>query len=88
MQIKIENNYIGELETNTLLFSYTDAVNFLFEQLKEDDKWGWMQYDYPKSEFTLWVQNGVDEYGDNIYVKLETFKVSKLRKLAKLNITF
>ena len=47
-----------------------------------------MQYDYPKSEFTLWVQNGVYESGDNIYIKLETFKVSKLRKLAKLIITF
>jgi hypothetical protein len=36
----------------------------------------------------LWVQTGVDEYGHNIYVKLETLKVSKLRKLAKLNVTF
>lgn len=88
MEIKIENTYIGWLETETILFSYTEAMNFLFEQLKDDEKWGWMQNEYPKSEFTLWVQTGVDEYGDNVYVKLETLKVSKLRKLAKLNVRF
>lgn len=88
MQIKIENSYIGWLETNELLFSYTQAMNFLFEQIKDEEKWGWMQSEYPKSEFSLWVQTGVDEYGHNIYVKLETLKVSKLRKLAKLNVTF
>ena len=88
MEIKIENDYIGWLEANTILFSYTDAMKFLFEQLKSADKWGWIQNEYPKSEFTLWVQTGVDKYDNNIYVKLETFKLSKLRKLAKLSVKF
>lgn len=88
MEIKIENSYIGWLEVDKFLSSYTDTMNFLFEQLKDEDKWGWMQNEYPKSEFSLWIQDGVDEYGDNIYIKLETFKVSKLRKLAKLNVRF
>jgi|13_taG_2_1085334.scaffolds.fasta_scaffold00844_10 hypothetical protein len=88
MEIKIENNYIGYLDTDTFLFSYTEALNFLFNQLKEEKKWGWMQNEYPKSEFTLWVQTGVDEYGHDIYAKLETFKISKLRRLSKLNVRF
>ena len=82
-ELKIENSYIGDLDLETTLFSYTDAVNYLFESLKDNEKWGWMKKEYPKSEFTISVKNGVDSY-----VKLETLKMSKLRKLEKLGIRF
>jgi hypothetical protein len=88
MEIKIENDYIGWLETDIILFSYTDAMKYLFKQLSSNDEWGWMRNEYPKSQFNLYVQTGVNNYGENIYVKLETFKISKLRKLEKLNIKF
>ena len=88
MEIKIENDYIGWLETDTILFSYTDAMNFLFKQLKCNNRWEWMKNEYPKSQFNLYIKTGIDEYDNNIYVKIESFKMSKLRKLTKLNITF
>ena len=78
-ELKIENSYIGDLDLETTLFSYTDAVNYLFESLKDDEKWGWMKEEYPKSEFIISTKNGVE---------LETLKMSKLRKLEKLGIRF
>jgi|TARA_R110000744_G_C19046474_1_gene527311 hypothetical protein len=76
--LKIENSYIGDLDLDRVLFSYTDAVNYLFEYLKDDDKWGWMKKEYPKSEFIISISG----------INLETLKMSKLRKLEKLGIKF
>jgi hypothetical protein len=86
MEIKIENDYIGWLETNVFIYSYSQALEYLFNQLKNGGKWGWIKKEYPKSEFNFYIQNGVDKYGDNIYIKIENFKMAKLRKLAKFNI--
>ena len=77
-ELKIENSYIGDLDLETTLFSYTDAVNYLFESLKDNEKWGWMKEEYPKSEFIISVAD----------VTVETLKMSKLRKLEKLGIKF
>ena len=78
MTIRIENDFIGYLDTETLI-SYTHAVDTLHNLIKGD--MAWMLTEYGKSKFTIFTRDNNDKE-----VKLYTISVSKINKLIKLGI--
>jgi len=86
--LKIESDYIGYLETK-YLFSYTDAVNHLHENLAIRGEWEWMLEEYPKATYSIWIMTGkFDEYDNQITEKVYSITSAKIRKMIKLGIRF
>jgi hypothetical protein len=84
--LRIESNYIGYLETK-YLFSYTDAVNHLHENLAIRGNWEWMLKEYPKATYSVWIMTGkFDKYDDEIIEKVYSITSAKIRKMLKLGI--
>ena len=87
-QLKIESNYIGYLETE-YLFSYSDAVNLLHENLAIRGDWEWMLKEYPKATYSVWIMTGeFDKWDDQIIKKVYSITSAQIRKMLKLGIRF
>ena len=87
-QLKIVSNYIGYLETE-YLFSYSDAVNLLHENLGIRGDWEWMLKEYPKATYSVWIMTGeFDKWDDQIVKKVYSITSAQIRKMLKLGIRF
>ena len=88
-KFKISNDYIGWLDT-TYLSSYTKSINYLHEQILDNELWGWMLEDYPKSKFEIfwWDGKSYDKWDNPKEIKLYTLSCSQIRKMIKNGINF
>lgn len=78
--LRIENDFLGYLETRCFLNNYSDAVQALHDCIKNE--FNYLLEEYPKSKWNVGYVDETTGYWVDIY----TISTAKIKKLIKLDL--